>query len=267
MAKSTVVGAPIEPGMLKTLGALKGFKPPDGEFDPTDYTNTWSVWVSHGYRESGNEVVGSLRIKRQGSMLTVDRKIVNDGPILHHLYAEVTIGADALSSPIEWTQTSAFTGADGKEIADLAASESARVVNGTLEVTSAGRVSKLAVPKQLTSDWSLFDAVQRLPRKIAGPGRAFGLLENLSLPLAEHRLSYRGRDASFRPDGKTGAHWFHQIGHGLLPYEYWLDDAGRLLIVATFARAYIFDPNAEDETEKRMAGKLAYAKRRAKGGK
>ena len=38
---------------------------------------------------------------------------------------------------------------------------------------------------------------------------------------------------------------FSQIGHGILPYEYWLDDRHRLQVVITHSRAYILDDGAE----------------------
>ena len=47
-------------------------------------------------------------------------------------------------------------------------------------------------------------------------------------------------------------HWFHQIGYGVLPYEYWLDDRHRLLAVATHARAYLLDDGAEEPVRDRF---------------
>ena len=43
---------------------------------------------------------------------------------------------------------------------------------------------------------------------------------------------------------------FEQIGHGILPYEYWLDKNHRLVIAVTGPRAYILDDNAGEKFEK-----------------
>ena len=39
---------------------------------------------------------------------------------------------------------------------------------------------------------------------------------------------------------ETG-HLFHQVGRGVLPYEWWLDEAHRLVLVVTGYRTYILE--------------------------
>ncbi|GAI82934.1 unnamed protein product, partial [marine sediment metagenome] len=40
-------------------------------------------------------------------------------------------------------------------------------------------------------------------------------------------------------------HRFDQLGRGILPCEYWLDDRHRLLMVTSMNKAYILDDHAE----------------------
>ena len=45
---------------------------------------------------------------------------------------------------------------------------------------------------------------------------------------------------------------FHQIGGGILPYEYWLDSNHRLIAVITGNRAYLLDEGAENAFEENV---------------
>jgi len=63
----------------------------------------------------------------------------------------------------------------------------------------------------------------------------------------DHRLSYRGA-ITMTPENDITLHGFHQLGHGTLPYEYWLDRHHRLVLAVTLSRVYILDDKAEEKT-------------------
>jgi len=85
MASRTIVGSPLTPGLLEDLlGALGEIPPAPTSFAPDgDWVNTYRVWTCHGYRESGNEDEGFLKIERVGHgrdgrfRLNVDQQIVH----------------------------------------------------------------------------------------------------------------------------------------------------------------------------------------------
>ena len=74
---------------------------------------------------------------------------------------------------------------------------------------------------------------------------SFDLLEGLRLSKPRHRLFYRGV-YPIKMDGRDiPLHCFVQLGRGILPYEYWLDDRNRLLAAVSMNKAYILDEKAE----------------------
>lgn len=89
-----------------------------------------------------------------------------------------------------------------------------------------------------TSDWSMFEAVQRMPFDTA-LALKFDLLEGLSALRPAHRITYEGKvDEQWGKD-KVQLHYYRQFGQGMLPYEYYLDDTHCLVMVVSAYRAYI----------------------------
>jgi hypothetical protein len=128
-----------------------------------------------------------------------------------------------LASPVEWELSSQFTGPGGKIISELSQQ-------------NRGSVTESAA----ASDWGLFEAVQRLDfDKKSSP--QFDLLEGMSVSKSGHRLSYRGIYPMKMGTQSIPLHCFAQLGRGILPTEYWLDDRHRLLAVISMNKAYILD--------------------------
>ena len=112
----------------------------------------------------------------------------------------------------------------------------------------------------ITADWCLFEAVQRLPFE-SSTSLVVDILEGLSVHKYNQRLSYRG----LYTRANNSLQWFHQIGHGVLPYEYWLDNHHRLQMVTTGARTYILSDDAEGRlTHQKTRGTRAFKRRQKK---
>ncbi len=63
-SRRTIVGSPLTPTLLDELGALRDFPPSSEDFKPDgNWVNTYRIWTCHGYRESGNQNVGFIRIE------------------------------------------------------------------------------------------------------------------------------------------------------------------------------------------------------------
>ncbi len=271
----TVVGRPLTPDMLDVTGGLVNFPPVYSDFDPdADWTNTYRIFTCHGYRKTGNDNQGLLRIRRRRRdkatfNLKVSQRIVNSEAIVNLIDADIVCKHDALASPVRWTLSNRFIGSDEKPVADLSFEETAQITNNLLEIKTGDETVKRNITQPLTADFCLFEAVQRLEfERIILP--SFSILEGMSLFKADQHLSYRGRQ-DFITSGKTmRLHWFCQLGNGILPYEYYLDDNHRLLIVVTGARAYIMDEKADaivrkyEESERRSYASKA---QKAAGGR
>jgi hypothetical protein len=130
-----------------------------------------------------------------------------------------------LASPVEWRLSSRFEGRDGKVIPELGSRN-----HGVAAEPATGTAS----------DWCLFEAVQRLAFDKRS-SLSFDLLEGMSVSKPGHRLFYRGT-YPMKVDGQsTPLHCFAQLGSGILPYEYWLDNRHRLLAVISMNKAYVLD--------------------------
>ena len=233
--KRTIVGSPITPSMLVELDAITKLSPAPENFNPAgNWLHSYRIWTCHGYRESGNESVGFLRIERIGNsdetfVLNVHQEVVQTDAIIHIIDGTIKCRNNQLASPVEWRLKSEFIGTDGKHISELLSSDNGKAVEGV---------------KITTSDFCLFEAVQRLAYEKEN-SVSFDLLEGMSLKKSDHRLSYRSV-TPLKMDGvDIPLHCFVQIGSGILPYEYWLDSRHRLLAVTSMNKAYILDKKAE----------------------
>lgn len=229
--KRTIVGENLTPTLLRELGGVDKFpRTPAGFEADGNWTNKYRIWTCHGYRESSNEIVGSLEITRRADsaktfVLTVRREVIQTDELTNVIDATIRCRTDRLASPREWKVSSRFMGPDRREISELSNDEEGGIAEG------AG---------QVTGDWCLFEAVQRLAFD-KRTSLSFDLIEGMSLSKTGQHLSYRGTFPT-----KTGAegrplHCFSQLGHGILPNEYWLDDRHRLLTVTSMNKAYILD--------------------------
>jgi len=273
--RRTIVGSPLTPTLLKELGVFDELPAAQRDFAPDGtWSHTYRVWACHGYRETGNRDVGFLRIERAPDRagktftLKVDQQIVHAEGAANSIHADIECLNDRLGSPVRWHLSSRFVGTEGEPRPVLRVEERARIEGDTIEVTTNGRTFKRQGSSRLTADWCLFEALQRLPfEKESHP--VFDLLEGLSVLRTGHRLSYRGT-VKLPPEGDIMLHGFHRLGHGALPYEYWLDERHRLVMVVSLSRAYVLDKEAEQATAlelKRERGNFQRQKRgRERGG-
>jgi hypothetical protein len=89
------------------------------------------------------------------------------------------------------------------------------------------------------------------------------MLEGLSVLKENQRLSYRGFYQMKIGNKNIPLHCFVQLGSGILPCEYWLDDHHRLLVVTSMNKAYIFDKQAETITRQKVEEeRKSYEKRK-----
>jgi hypothetical protein len=228
--KRTIVGENLTPTLLRELGGLEEFPPTPTDFKPDgNWVNTYRIWTCHGYRESGNQDVGALRLKRtpdSDSMFTlsVRQEVVQTDGMANVIEGTIKCRLDLLASPIEWALSSRFEGPEGEIIPELGYRNHG---------TATGPATATAC------DWCLFEAMQRLAFE-KSPLK-FDLLEGMSLSKPGHRLSYRGIYPMKTGIRSIPLNCFAQLGRGILPTEYWLDDHHRLLAVISMNKAYILD--------------------------
>jgi len=235
MAKTTIVGEPLTPTLLKELGAVKSFPSTPANFNPgREWVNTYRIWTCHGYRESGNQNVGFLRIRRvrdsdKTLKLNVHEEILQTDATIGITDGTIVCRNNLLASPLRWNSSSRLIAGDGKDIPELLG-----INNG---IPDEGM-------DEITGDWCLFEVVQRLSLETQ-TSVSFDLLEGMSLVKSKHKLSYCGAHPININNEDTSLHCFVQLGSGILPTEYWLNSSHRLLIVTSMNKAHILDDQAE----------------------
>lgn len=247
--KRTIVGAPLTPERLDELGVLRAMSPvhvsPEGP-----WTDHYRILACHGYRESGNETVGTLKIRRIPSqakssfMLHVAQEIRVDEGMVHLLDAEIECQADALATPIQWHTQSTFRDPKGAIIRDLGTERTGRVKGNTIEIETQGQVRRLKPAGPFTGDWCLLEAVQRMGYTDSAR-MTMEVLKEMDLLQSGHGIAYKGRNTVTMGGAPMVLHHFQQWGRGMLPYDYWLDEHHRLQIVVTLSIAYIRDAAPE----------------------
>jgi hypothetical protein len=252
---------PLTLAALREYGELDGFRAP-GSFAPDgQWKHTYRIWLVN------RRDYGFLSIERRPSSdggsvtLDVEVSVQQAAGTVHQTRSRIQCADNALSTPQSWEIESEILSSDLQPIEVTRVREDAKVKGGKLSITAAGRSLNREIPAVFTSNWSLFDAVQRLPGKEA-PTLEFALLEDLDLLKQRQRLSYwqsTGIDIGVDGGDSLQLTGYQQIGAGILPYQYWVDDQHRLLFAISGIRAYIFAPNAQKDMEQRLQ-KLARRK-------
>ena len=254
---------PLTLEFLEQLGVFKGFPPPTGPFDPDGaWSNTYRLWMVQQYNSAG-----MLTLRRQpqgdrGVRLTVDQTILQWSGHVRFLEADLFCAADALSTPEKWSIEARCLGPDKRVFDSTVLSEKGELKGGVREVWFGKQSRQSKVPTPITSNWSLLDAVQRLDGKATRP-LAFAMLDEMDLLKADQELSWRGEKVMNFGGRKVTLTGYHQIGRGVLPWQYWVNEQGRLLFAFSGVRAWIYDPAAA----KALEGKIKYVRARRAGGK
>lgn len=106
--KRTIVGSPLTPSVLSELGGVKEFPPTPTGFTPDgNWVNGYRIWTCHGYRETGNQDVGFLRLERTAGeggefTLLIHQQVVQTDGKVSVVSGDVRCRNDCLASPIRW---------------------------------------------------------------------------------------------------------------------------------------------------------------------
>ena len=251
--------ASLPPSLAKVSAGLEKFQPPTGPFDPKGmWEHRYAIWVLYPEAPGAasrlsntrmSRAMGALRIRRQfaGDAITLDVDLATKqggrGIAVCHVSARVTCANDRLATPRSWQLRSVTLDQAGKPVEGTESQETGQIADGMIRRRSKSERA-IPAPKAFTSNWSLFDALQRLPGDDVEP-MTFDMLEEMDLLKPNHRLHYRQTVEVSLGGQPVKLHGFEQIGEGILPYTYWLDDQRRVLMAIGGRRAFILDPSAE----------------------
>jgi hypothetical protein len=223
---------------------LDKFSPPAAPFDRNGaWRHTYAIWL-----EDESDPNGFLEIERKvssaGISLKIESVVTQTTGAEQSTKAEILCAPDLLCTPKSWRVESMIVDAAGKPVQASRLAYSATAKGGVIEFQFGNRKRQRKAPLPFTSNWSLFDAVQRMPGKDMQPLR-FTLLEDLDLVKLNQRLLSCEPSAVKAAGGKQlTLRCFEQTGDGILPFRYWLNEQGRLLLALSGTRAYVWDPEA-----------------------
>jgi hypothetical protein len=240
-------------GLLRDV--LRGYIPPSGSFDPSGHWfHQYRLYTLVNARRltlPTARIGGRLSIERHpqaagGAILIVNYEKTSEYAGGHKISATVVCAGDDLAPPVKWnsTYTAAAPAHPLKMSLELRETGVARDRSILIE---RGREQKnLLLSSAYTSNWSLFDAVQRLARPGGAPLR-FTLLDAGDAPKPNQVLAfYQSVDLKDRWPGAPTlrVHGFLQIGEGISPQVFWVDDRGELLFLLSGLDAYVLDAAA-----------------------
>ncbi|NQT15246.1 MAG: hypothetical protein HQ582_20990 [Planctomycetes bacterium] len=155
---------------------------------------------------------------------------------------EVVCQSDTLSTPQRWKLSTVSLDAKDQPVEVTRVEESGRIEDGRI-IRKGKRVRQIEAPSAVTGNWSLFDAVQRFAGREIGPVE-FTMLEDFDLVKRGQRLTYWGTTEVELGAGPVRLVGYQQIGEGILPYHYWLDESGRLVFAYGALRGFLMNPAA-----------------------
>jgi len=230
---------------------LRNYLSPSRPFDPSGkWFHQYKLYTVVNGDIPVPPVRGTLGIERVpqaagGAILNVNYEKTSRYAGVHTIRATVVCAGDDLSTPVKWDSTyTAAAPAHPLEMS-LKFQESGVARDGSIIIKRGSEQKKLLLPVAYTSSWALFDAVQRMARR-DGAARQFTLLDD-DAPKANQVLAfYQSANLKDRWPGAPTlrVNGFLQIGDGIPPQVYWVDDRGELLFLISGLNAYILDAAA-----------------------
>jgi len=154
---------------------------------------------------------------------------------------QIGAGAGSLSTPSQWSFRSQLFDVDGSVIPEGALERRAIARNGSLEVTTGSGVARTyPLAGGYTVCWALFDAVGRLPREPFAP-ISFTLIDHFDQVKPDQELVFRKSIDVPIAGQAVRLHGFDHTGRGIMPFTYWVDDPGRLVVAISGLEAYMLE--------------------------
>lgn len=210
--------------------------PPMASFDPAGrWQQSYTMFVLN--RPTGNKV-GEFSLERavkgrQSFALSVrTRRFGNSGFSLFQ-QAEIQCRTDTLATPVSWVfDTKMARDAADQPYLGSGRRLSAAVANGALVVRDRWRTRKTSIDGPYSNEWTLLEAVQRLPGKQT-KDLDYTLIGEYDTPQPGHRLAYRTHAQVTFASGPAQLTGYYDLGPAVVPTVYWIDEHRRLLFVCT----------------------------------
>lgn len=215
--------------------------PPVSRFDPSGrWQQSYAMFVNQ--HEKGMKL-GEFSLERaveggQNFALTVQARRFGNSGFSQFQHAEIRCRTDALATPVSWVfDTKMARDAGDQPYLDSGRRRSAAVANGALAVRDKWRTCKTPIDGPYSNEWTLLEAVQRLPGERT-KYLDFTLIDEYDAPQPGHRLAYRTQAQVTLQNGPAQLTGYYDLGHAVVPTVYWVDKHHQLLFVCTGLMVY-----------------------------
>lgn len=227
---------------------LKNFRRPTAEHTPSgDWELNYRLYTLGAIAGPGGPI-GNLTVRRKvvapgEFLLAVDYRKQVPQQMAAREAGQIACREDALATPRNWTWSSQLVAADGKPVRYTQLEKSATAAEKAVEISDGPHRRRLPLDSPYTINWALFEAVGRLAREPFDPLR-FTLLDHFDEVKPNQTLSFR-QTAEIELGGQVvRLHAFDHLGEGVVPWVYWVDEAGRLTFAVSGLEAYLLETPA-----------------------
>ncbi len=215
--------------------------PPVANFNPTeDWKQDYTMYLLQplNARKVGRfSLERSSKGSKQFILKVLTQRVGNSG-YSQFQHAELNCRTDLLATPESWVfDTKMALTPNGKPYLLSGRRHSARVSNGILAIRDNFRTSAFPIPGRYSNEWTLLEAVQRLPGQMMQP-IDYTLIDEFDTPWPNHRLAYRTQAHLHMQGGSEMLTAYYDLGRAVVPTVYWVDKHGRLIFVCTGLQIY-----------------------------
>lgn len=235
-------GIPITPELLAEQGKLD-VSDPGGEFNPMgEWEQTWKIWLPG--RGKPNQKSGYLKLHRmpdaKGKELSYEviHVISENNSWLHSSRASIMALNDSWGSTVKWRKSTRFHTSLASGSVHLKELDS--YTEGSSDPHSTHTLVH-SIPS-----YTVFDAVQRMSFENV-TSLDFTLLDELDKVKKNHLIRFVKKASINFAGADRNVKIYAETGEGLLPWKYYVDEKGRLLLAISGMRTYILDTEIESD--------------------
>ncbi len=227
---------PLNVQSLKKFGALN-VKFDNTEFSPNKkFKQVWQIWLlkpnERGYNHFGYILLEKSNVTEQDFRLKVSQQVIEFNS-LFTIDAKILCKNDLSATPLNWDikynlyyNKRKIKEASILKKGNLTALKKRKNINGIV-----------------TSNWSFLEALQRISYE-SEEKLNFTVIDELDKIKNNQILRFIKEQRIFFGGEKHKVKVYQHIGEGWLPWLYYIDNTGRLLIAINGLKAYILNPDA-----------------------
>jgi hypothetical protein len=227
--------------LRKVANLLGEYSPPPSEgFDSSkDWQQSYTMFDLEGQGVMvGEFFLERKATKRETFALTVQIQRHGNSGYSQFQHAEIQCKTDALATPVSWIyDTKMALKPNDTPYLKSGKRSSAVVSGGVLAIRDGLRIRNSTIDGPYASEWALLEAVQRLPAEKMGEMN-YTLIHGFDTVQPGHRIFYGGKVQVDLQSGPANLTCYCDLGSGVLPVAYWVDEYHRLLFICAGLRVY-----------------------------